>query len=101
MPPEVMRGDQYTSASDVYSMGILVWEVWHDQQVFVEDRKDSIQAFRRIYDPFQAMMDTTSYHDTSRLIKSVVKKCMEPDVKARPNMYEFEKSWAQNVAEKL
>ena len=29
MAPEVLRGDEYTSMADIYSFGVIVWEIVH------------------------------------------------------------------------
>ncbi|XP_035686502.1 probable serine/threonine-protein kinase nek3 [Branchiostoma floridae] len=35
LPPEVLRGDVvYDSRSDMYALGLMMWEVWCEQKVF-------------------------------------------------------------------
>jgi serine/threonine protein kinase len=34
MAPEVIRGERYTRASDVYSFGIVAWEIWTGELPF-------------------------------------------------------------------
>ena len=31
MAPEIMRGESYDECSDVYSFGIIMWELWNRQ----------------------------------------------------------------------
>lgn len=34
MAPEIFSGEKYTEKADVYSFGILLWELWTRQQPF-------------------------------------------------------------------
>lgn len=34
MPPEIFLGEKYTEKADVYSFGLLLWELWTRQQPF-------------------------------------------------------------------
>lgn len=98
IPPEVLQGELYTSASDVYSMGIFVWELWHNQQVFGRERDDSIEKFRSLKDPSTVMMSgVTRCPKTSGEISRVVKECMAIVKEGRPSMAKFEDRWRQTM----
>lgn len=100
IPPEVLDGELYTSASDVYSMGILIWEVWQDQQVFEKERAHSIENFKSLEKPWKVMMDgVTHCPKTSSTISSVVKDCMARAKQDRPSMGKFEDRWRQKMAD--
>ncbi|CAH1263056.1 TEC [Branchiostoma lanceolatum] len=41
LPPEVLReGVTYDSRSDMYALGLMMWEVWYDQKVFYDAVED-------------------------------------------------------------
>ena len=46
MAPEVMEGKVYTTKVDIYSFGLMMWEMWFGRRVFSELRSD--EFFRRI-----------------------------------------------------
>ena len=36
--PEVFRSEVYDSKADIYSFGIMLWEMWYGRQAFAEFR---------------------------------------------------------------
>ena len=46
MAPEVMEGKVHTTKVDIYSFGLMMWEMWFGRRVFSEVRSD--EFFRRI-----------------------------------------------------
>ena len=48
MAPEVMEGKVHTTKVDIYSFGLMMWEMWFGRSVFSEVRSD--EFFRRIKD---------------------------------------------------
>ena len=45
LPPEVMAGKSYRSRSDIYSLGLLCWELWAPERVFKAERKTKLGVF--------------------------------------------------------
>ncbi|XP_062578134.1 uncharacterized protein LOC134240036 [Saccostrea cucullata] len=37
MAPEVFKGQIYNTSADIFSLGIMVWEMWYGRKVFSED----------------------------------------------------------------
>lgn len=48
MAPEVMEGKLYSTKVDIYSFGLMMWEMWFGKPVFTELRREEV--FRRIKD---------------------------------------------------
>ena len=48
MAPEVMEGKLYSAKVDIYSFGLMIWEMWFGKRVFIEQRLEDI--YRRIRD---------------------------------------------------
>jgi len=42
MAPELLNGDKPTSAADVYSFGIMCWEVFNEQSPYSDDKKKDL-----------------------------------------------------------
>ena len=45
LAPEVFRGEQYDFKADIYSLGIILWEMWYGQQAFLCDAPTSLEEF--------------------------------------------------------
>lgn len=43
--PEVIRTERYNCQADIYSLGIIMWEMWYGQQAFAEVTVPSLEAF--------------------------------------------------------
>ena len=41
MAPEVFRSQQYDVKADIYSLGIMMWEMWYGQRAFADIRVDT------------------------------------------------------------
>ena len=44
MAPEVFRTAAYDKRADIYSLGIMLWEIWYGQQAFAESGASSVKA---------------------------------------------------------
>ena len=53
MAPEVLRSQKYDSKADMYSLGIIMWEIWYGQRAFVpgETQEDLINLVGNGYRP--------------------------------------------------
>ena len=46
LAPEVLKENAlYTSAADMYSLGILCWELWHERPAFERQRQKPLKDF--------------------------------------------------------
>ena len=48
--PEVFHSEVYDSKADIYSLGILLWEMWYGQQAFSNIMAKSLNVFFKIVD---------------------------------------------------
>ena len=46
MAPEVMEGKLHSAAVDIYSFGLMMWEMWFGERVFIGLRREDI--YRRV-----------------------------------------------------
>lgn len=77
--PEVMAGSQYSKASDVYSFGIVAWEVFARKQPF------------KGYNPHQAILAILTENARPTVpdfvpdpMAKLIKDCWQADAKSRP-----------------
>ena len=48
--PEVFHSEVYDSKADIYSLGLILWEMWYGQQAFADITAKSLQVFFKIVD---------------------------------------------------
>ncbi|XP_052776478.1 dual serine/threonine and tyrosine protein kinase-like isoform X1 [Mya arenaria] len=85
MSPEMLSNKRYTYKTDIYSLGILLWELWYGRYVYSEDEYrtihwtvliDAIKAGTRPRcDKKYAMVDS---------LREIVEKCWDNDPTIRP-----------------
>ena len=46
MAPEVMEGKLHSAEVDIYSFGLMMWEMWFGERVFIGLRREDI--YRRV-----------------------------------------------------
>ncbi|XP_067035453.1 dual serine/threonine and tyrosine protein kinase-like [Acropora muricata] len=85
MAPEVTRFDIYEFSADIYSLGIMLWEMWYGQQVFSSVPVLSIQdLFAKVQDGLRPE-HVPSYFPPSPAWKGLMEWCWSQDPKERPN----------------
>ncbi|KAG9300751.1 hypothetical protein G9A89_023549 [Geosiphon pyriformis] len=88
IPPEVLRGEEFTTAGDIYSYGMLLWELSIGKPPFHDCPHDEILIM--------AILNGQRPNITSPLIPppiaEIIIKCWDPNPKNRPTAIEF-KRW--------
>ncbi|KAG9302852.1 hypothetical protein G9A89_009629 [Geosiphon pyriformis] len=86
IPPEVLRGEKFTSAGDIYSFALLLWELVTGKPPFHDYSHDNILIM--------AILNGARPKITSPLIPpciaELIKKCWHPNPKDRPTAKEVE-----------
>ncbi|KAG9306485.1 hypothetical protein G9A89_008421 [Geosiphon pyriformis] len=84
IPPEVLRGENFTTAGDIYSYGMLLWELSTGKPPFYEYKHDHILIM--------AILNGQRPKITSPLIPpcivEIIVKCWDPNPKNRPTVEE-------------
>lgn len=44
MAPEVLVGDMYELSADIFSLAIMMWEMWHGRRVFSESEYSDVMT---------------------------------------------------------
>ncbi|XP_060665828.1 mitogen-activated protein kinase kinase kinase 7-like isoform X1 [Drosophila nasuta] len=86
MAPEIMEGMQYTKKCDIYSFGIMLWEVRSRRKPYYE-----IYLFRNIihFEVIEGLRPNICFVvdiQNSDEIKSLIRKCWDADPQERPSM---------------
>ena len=45
LPPEAVRNRTYNVSSEIYSLGIMLWEMWYGQEAFLEMKGQDLEVF--------------------------------------------------------
>lgn len=98
--PEVLRGEEYTEASDVYSFSIIMWEIASGQKPFY-DRPHNAELAREICNGLRPSI----IMETPQCYVELMEKCWNADPKERPDIRELEKSlmswgWHMGMSQK-
>ncbi|KAJ8907861.1 hypothetical protein NDN08_007965 [Rhodosorus marinus] len=81
MAPEVMDGAPYTTAADVYSFGVILWELWTAEIPF--DGLQPIQLMFKVYAEGERP-PITPEHNMHEAIESLIVRCWDEMPSARP-----------------
>ena len=84
--PEVLRGNPYTQASDVYSFGMIMWEFMSGVSPF-DDRAHDLQLCLRICKGERPEV----IKDAPECYVNLMKKCWDSDPLKRPTASEVNK----------
>merc|ERR1711964_126794 len=83
--PEVLANKPYQHASDVYSFGIVLWELFSHREAFLEflmgHRMLNLKIRSEDLRPSQGQIPTEPY--------ALMKKCWHPSTVMRPNVEEI------------
>ncbi|RIB29362.1 kinase-like domain-containing protein [Gigaspora rosea] len=92
--PEVLKKHPYTKESDIYSFGIILWEILYGKPVPF-DQKSGIQLQLQICDGLRPHI----YENTAICYADLMKKCWNMDPKKRPiakEIYDTFVKWQNN-----
>lgn len=91
--PEVYQGKPFTSKSDVYSLGIILWEIVH--RIIFGSHTRPFAEFKHINHDFQIIIQAakglrpTLPFSTPRLLVKLYDDCVAADPEARPTCQEI------------
>ena len=89
--PEVIKSQVYNSKADIYSLGILLWEIWYGEQAFAGIEL-ALDAFFKMVDdggrpkPLECCIKPDSRWE------ELMEKCWNEDPEKRPSAKECLKS---------
>eukprot|EP00186_Timspurckia_oligopyrenoides_P000119 CAMPEP_0182443668 /NCGR_PEP_ID=MMETSP1172-20130603/2344_1 /TAXON_ID=708627 /ORGANISM="Timspurckia oligopyrenoides, Strain CCMP3278" /LENGTH=1106 /DNA_ID=CAMNT_0024639021 /DNA_START=28 /DNA_END=3348 /DNA_ORIENTATION=- len=86
MAPEIMEGEIYTPAADVYSFGIVLWEMWTGRVPF-----EGLKPIQLMFQVFSenARPNITPEDCFHPIVESLMEKCWSQEKNQRPNFEEI------------
>lgn len=85
MAPEVFHFKVYDSKADIYSLGIILWEMWYGQQAFGETKARSPGTVFRLVDKDYRPKDVDCCRKPPRRWKAMMEKCWKRNPDERPS----------------
>jgi serine/threonine-protein kinase len=79
MAPEQLEGKEVSTRSDIYSLGLVLWEIFTGKRAFSEA---SIDKKRTAAD--RSSRPTSTVKDLNPLIERVILRCLESEPSSRP-----------------
>ncbi|PKY23782.1 kinase-like protein [Rhizophagus irregularis] len=87
--PEVLRGNSYTKASDIYSFGMIMWAVSSGQNPFSRYELNSDLALRIVTECVRPPI----IKGIPKIYVDLMVKCWDPDPLKRPSAADLEKTF--------
>lgn len=80
MAPEQLAGKEVTTRSDIYALGLVLYEVFTGKRAFAEKVPDALRG----HIDRTPSRPTSVVKDLDPIIEKVILRCLEPDPAARP-----------------
>ena len=88
--PEIFQGSAFSKESDVYSLGMIMWELTTGSKPFASDDHDATLICQITNGKRPEITD-----DTPECFINLMKSCWDPDPKKRPSMTEICKTFSK------
>ena len=85
MAPEVFHSQLYDSKADMYSLGIIFWEMWYGLQAFSEVRNVPIVAFFAMVDQGLRPGHVKGCNQPPRRWEELMQSCWSEKPEKRPS----------------
>jgi serine/threonine protein kinase len=82
--PEIFKGSAFSKKSDIYSLGMIMWELTTGCKPFANVEHDHILIYK-IIDGVRPRITK----DTPQCYADLMKRCWDPDPKKRPTISKF------------
>ncbi|RIB13968.1 kinase-like domain-containing protein [Gigaspora rosea] len=83
--PEILNKQQYTKASDIYSLAIIMWEILYGKPVPFELNSNKLQFQVQVCNGSRPLI----YENTAKCYADLIRKCWNTEPKQRPTATEI------------
>lgn len=81
MAPEQITGKEVSSRSDIYALGLVIYEIFTGKQAFIAD---TVMELIKMHQTATPTNPSTHVKDIDPLVESVIAQCLEKDPNDRP-----------------
>ena len=85
MAPEVRHSQEYGSKADIYSLGIMMWEMWYGRQAFADVQAETRTAFFSLVDAGYRPEHVQGCKEPPICWKQLMEKCWRGNPEERPS----------------
>jgi len=89
MAPEILRHEKHTKKSDIYSFGIIMWELCTNSQPFYDKLHNSRLIHSIAYNELRPSIGNIGNIDIPDCYIELMKKCWSSDISIRPDIREL------------
>ena len=82
MAPEVLKSQVYNSKADIYSLGIMLWELWYGERAF--SRSVSLADFFTMVDNGGRPEHVKGCREPTQAWENLMKECWQKNYRDRP-----------------
>ena len=82
MSPEQLRGDEVTAKSDIYALGLVLYEIFSGKRAY---EAKTIGDLLKLQEGAQMASLTSLAADVDPQVEKVIKRCLNPDAALRPS----------------
>ncbi len=82
MSPEQITGKEVTTSSDIYSLGLLIYEIFTGKQAF---QADSIDGLIKKHQTTQPKNPSSFVENIEPIVEKTINRCLEKDPANRPS----------------
>ena len=82
--PEVFHSEVYDCKADIYSLGIMLWEMWYGEQAFATIHAPNLEALFSLVDEGCRPEDVKGCEQSPLRWKKLMTQCWDRDPKKRP-----------------
>ena len=86
--PEVLKSQVYSSKVDIYSLGIMLWELWYGERAFAKIESVSLEDFFRMVDNGGRPEHVKGCREPTHAWGNLMKECWQKNDKDRPSANE-------------
>ena len=83
--PEVVRSEVYNYQADLYSLGIMMWEMWYGQQAFAKVSVPTLDDLFDLVNGGHRPKHAENCKKPPARWETLMKQCWDGDPKQRPN----------------
>ncbi|CAG8472800.1 11702_t:CDS:2 [Scutellospora calospora] len=87
LAPETLMSGIYSKSSNVYSLGMILWQIWSGQRPFIERPHDKTLQIEILKNNLRPML----LEDMPTEYKELVSQCLESDPSNRPSIDDIER----------
>src|ERR1043165_2025274 len=80
MAPEILQGKEYTMASDIYSFGMIMWELTTGRMPFWDQSNNDLELTIKICNEFRPLI----INSTPKGYNELMQECWDSDPNKRP-----------------